>query len=136
MMFAAIVAAVAVQAASVILPGQADLALVDGSSPTACPDLSAFGPDAAPRGPRQCVETGYDDVDRVAERYIGALRGKGWRLAGGAGPQYWIQRTATSGECEQIDLTALPGEMLDRPADRAVLIFEHRTPVRCLEDRS
>lgn len=136
MMIAAMAAAVAVQAVGMILPGQADLAPVDGSVPTPCPDPSAFGGDFAPRGPRQCVETGYDDIDRVAERYIAALRGKGWRMAGGAGPQYWIQRPIPSGECEQIDLTGLPGEMLGRPAERALLIFEYRTPVRCLEDRS
>ena len=136
MMIAAIAAAVAVQAAGVILPGHADLALVDGSTPTACPDMSAFGAEFQPRGQRECVETGYDDIDRVAESYIAALRRDGWRLAGGAGPQYWIQRATPSGECEQIDLTGLPGEMLGRPAERALLIFEHRAPARCLEDRS
>lgn len=136
MMIAAIAAALAVQTVDVILPGQADLAFASGSSPTPCPDLSAFGSEFEARGPRQCVETAFEDLDRVARSYIAALRRDGWRMAGGGGPQYWIQRTAPSGDCEQIDLTGLPGELLGRPADLAVLMFEHKTSVRCLDSRS
>lgn len=122
------------QAAQVILPGQADLQIIAGSTATVCPDLSAFGAEFEARGPRQCVETTAEDVDRVALNYIAALRRDGWRMTGGGGPQHWIERPTSSDQCDHLDLTGLPGEILGRPADRAVLIFEYRS-TRCMPVR-
>jgi len=117
----------------VILPGILDLEVAASSQLTTCPDLSAYGQEFEARGPRACVETAIDSIDSLMATYVRSLRLKGWAMVGGAGPQFWIERSTDADRCERVDLTGLPGELVGRAEDRAILMFEHDADQSCMK---
>ena len=98
---------------------------------------------ATPTGPvvwtNVCIETPYDRADDIMNGYAGLLIQAGWTFAGGAGPQYWIERNPADGKCELLYLTAIGPYGLDDEEARTAkgrILFSHAASGPCMAEGS
>lgn len=115
--------------ASTILPGVVDLPVVEGSKPSA--DCLGLRTRLAQDGdPFECLETTYEDANRIAFAYVRAAETAGWAHDGGAANALWLRRTMADGVCQRLTVAGFPGPD-DRAPRAAVVLVSLDADVRC-----
>ena len=122
-MIAALAAAMAITggASDVILPGKADLPVIEGSSLMA--DCLMLQERLAASGkPFQCVGTPMARADEITRAYGASARTLGWLSSGGLANMVSFHRPLSDGRCEGLAFAGFPTTEAMAPSDLAMII--------------